>query len=402
MNPRLHPIVGALAFSGVFVTGMLTAGSAAAAQRAPSTGDATPHRGPHCDNSQFRGDEHDYQGLSVSALYDALFHPGPAMPYLHSYIPQSLATWHDWDGQGNDLLLLGEYGEHEDSYLVGINPDSGAVLGTVRVAPSHLGGMAFLGSWLFTGDNPWPHRGSPTVTRYPVDRLRSAMREAIDNGDRPYVRSDGPRQNIHATDFMVADGHSMYTGNHGNPIDGIMYRYRLTDDGWLKEVDGPWSVPPRAQGMVVTPDRFIFSSDNGSGRGWLTVVDRDEPSRVVSCIWVPSMPEDIERYNGRLVMAFESGTARYSRNRPTNRITRLHIAPLAPLLALTDPAALADDPTLGGLLRARSGSGSMADYQTRRHDVDHLLAGLQHKHDARQNTATANHDGQRSPAAAKE
>ena len=242
--------------------------------------------------------------------------------------------------------------------------------------------MAFFGDWLFTGDNPWPHAGSPTVTRYRTDRLRAAMRAAIDSGDRPYLRSDGPRQDIHATDFMVADGQSMYTGNHGNPVDGLMYRYRLTDDGWLKAVEGPWSVPPRAQGMVVTSDKFIFSSDNGSRRGWLTVVDRDRPSHIVSCIWVPSMPEDIERYNGRLVMAFESGTSRYAHNRPANRITRLHMAPLTPLLALTDPAALADDPTLGGLLRVRGGSGSMADYETRRHHVDHLLAILQHKHDS--------------------
>jgi hypothetical protein len=373
-------MVGALAFSGVFLTGILTAGNAAAADRAPSTGDAKPSHGPRCDNSQFRGDEHAYQGLSVSALYDQLFRPGPAMPNLQNHIPQSLATWHDWDGQGNDLLLLGEYHEHEDSYLVGLDPDSGKLLGTVRVAPSHLGGMAFLGSWLFTGDNPWPHAGSPTVTRYRTDHLRTAMRAAIDSGDRPYLHSDGPRQDIHATDFMASDGHSMYTGNHGNPIDGVMYRYRLTDDGWLKKVEGAWSVPPRAQGMVMTPDKFIFSSDNGSGRGWLTVVDRARPSHVVSCIWVPSMPEDIERYNGRLVMAFESGTTQYAHNRPTNRITRLHTAPLAPLLALTDPAALIDDPTLGGLLRARGGSGSIADYETRRHQVDHLLATLQHKH----------------------
>jgi hypothetical protein len=392
MNSRLQPIVGALAFSGVFLTGMLTAGNAAAAERTPAADDTTPPHGPRCDSSQFRGDDHAYQGLSVSALYDNLFRPGPAMPYLRNYIPQSLATWHDWDGRGNDLLLLGEYREHEDSYLVGIDPDSGNVLGTVRVAASHLGGMAFLGSWLFTGDNPWPHPGSPTVTRYRVERLRAAMHTAIDNGDHPYLRSDGPRQDIHATDFMTSDGHSMYTGNHGNPVDGVMYRYRLTDGGRLKEVEGPWAVPPRAQGMVITPDRFIFSSDNGSGRGWLTVVDRARPSHVVSCIWVPSMPEDIERYDGRLVMAFESGTAQYAHDHPTNRITRLHIAPLTPLLALTDPLALADDPTLGGLLRTRGGSGSMTDYRARRHDVDHLLADLEHKQDSRKNTATANHD----------
>jgi hypothetical protein len=268
------------------------------------------------------------------------------------------------------------------------------VVGTVRIASSHLGGMAFLGSWLFTGDNPWPHPGSPTVTRYRTDSLRAAMREAIDSGEMPYVRAAGPRQDIHATDFMVVDGTSMYTGNHGNPVDGVMYRYRLTDSGHLEKVAGPWSVPPRAQGMVVTPDKFIFSSDNGSGRGWLTVVDRDAPARPVSCIWLPSMPEDIEKYDGHLVMAFESGTTRYARFHPTNPVARLHTAPLAPLLALTDPAALADDPTLGGLLRAPRGIRALADYRARRHDVDHLLNTLRRPASSTHSGATTTHEGQ--------
>jgi hypothetical protein len=377
MDSRL-PVVGALAFSGTFLTGILTAGSAAAAVRPPSGSvnpegaqavvaaqsaplraagkPSSPVHGPRCDSSQPRGDDAAYQGLSVSVLYDRLFHAGAVMPHLSTHVPQSLRTWYDWDGHGHDLVLLGMYRENHDSYLVGIDPNSEHVVGTVRVAPSHLGGMAFLGSWLFTGDNPWPLAGSPTVTRYRISDLREAMREAIDTGEAPYLRSDGPRENVHATDFMVAAGESIYAGNHGQ-IHGRMYRYRLTDDGWLRAVDGPWVVPPRAQGMIVARNRFIFSSDNGAGRGWLTVVDRDEPARPVSCIWVPAMPEAIETYDGRLMMAFESGAAPYAYRRAENHITHLHTAALAPLLALTELDAV-------------------THYKARLRDVTHLIGKL--------------------------
>ncbi len=136
--------------------------------------------GPRCDHTQVRGAQAAYQGRSVSTLRDALFAPGTQMPYLASYIPQSLADWPNWDGAGHDLLLLGMYSTGHRSYLVGLDPDSDRVVGTVAVAPSHLGGMkAFFGPWLFAGDNPWPHPGSPTVERYRIDDLRAAMLTAV-------------------------------------------------------------------------------------------------------------------------------------------------------------------------------------------------------------------------------
>ncbi|MBV9820657.1 MAG: hypothetical protein JO144_00315, partial [Actinobacteria bacterium] len=110
--------------------------------------------GPQCDSSQPRGTAEDYDGGSVSALYDSLFHPAEeALPYLDSYIPQSLLAWDDWDRSGQDLMLVGMYRNGSPSLVVGLDAESGAPVGTVEVEPSHLGGMAFLGPWLFTGDN---------------------------------------------------------------------------------------------------------------------------------------------------------------------------------------------------------------------------------------------------------
>lgn len=331
-----HPVIDAIAPPDSL--------SPAARHTPPATG------GPHCDSAQPRGGTAAYQGPSVSALYDRLFSPNTLVPNLSSFIPQSLVDWPNWDDAGHDLLLLGMYRAGSPSYLVGIDPDASRVVATVAVEESHLGGLAFLGDWLFTGDNPWPHPGSPTVRRYRVAELRNTMLQAAAYGSQPYLRGDGPRQPVHATDFMATDGDAMYAGNHGNPADGVMYRYSLDDDGWLRAEQGPWAVPARAQGLVITPDDFVFSTDNNTGRGELVVVRRESPGghpRPIGCIWMPSMPEGIAVHHRNLLATFESGAARYSRDDPTNRISHLHSGSLGALLSTVDPVALDAENALG-------------------------------------------------------
>src|SRR5581483_8132855 len=255
--------------------------------------------GPRCDASQPRGTAADYDGGSVSALYDRLFQPAePTVPYLDRYVPQSLLAWDDWDGSGENLMLLGMYRAGSPSYLVGLDPDTGRPLGTVLVRSSHLGGMGFVGPWLFAGDNPWPAPGSPSVLRYRTDELRSAMQDSIADGRPVALDPVGAAQPIEATDFITVDGDSVYTGNHGSDgVPGLMYRYRMASDGQLRRVEGPWRIPDRAQGMVATRRDFVFSSDGGPGtRGQLNVVRRAAPAasgNPVACVWIPSMPEDV-------------------------------------------------------------------------------------------------------------
>jgi hypothetical protein len=304
-----------------------------------------PLQGPRCDDSQARGGHPKYDGLSVSALYDQVFHAGLAVPYLDTYVPQALSTWTDWDTHGHTLILLGMYREHHKSYLVGINPDTGAAIATVMIAPTHLGGMGIIGDWLFAqDDNPVPHHKShPTVRRYRVEALRAAMQQAAHTGQKTYLDTDGTPEPIDAIDFFAVEGNSVYAGNHGAPH-GRMYRYQLTPTGHLHPVEGPWSIPPRAQGMILTPEDFLFSGDEGLGRGRLSVVRRATPDQTkapIACLWIPAMPEDLTVYNGNLISVFESGTTRYANDHPVNRITQLHVGSLAALLELTDPVILA-------------------------------------------------------------
>jgi hypothetical protein len=307
--------------------------------------------GPRCDDSQLRGNVSKYQGRSVSSIYDQLFRPAASVPYLGNYIPQALDAWDNWDGQGHDLVLLGMYRTGHQSYLVGLNPETGDPVGTVMVDESHLGGMAFFGDWLFTGDNPWPKVGSPTVEKYRTADLQAAMQQSITGKSPVYLKSDGPRQNIDATDFMSVDGDSLYTGNHGNAgVPGLMNRYTLDPDGTLKKVEGPWVVPDRAQGLIITPDDFVFSTDNNTGRGELVVVRRTGPSTLkspVACVWMPAMPEDLTVHDGKVWTVFESGSPRFNRDHPVNRITHLHSGSLDSLLSAVDPIAFDAEKALG-------------------------------------------------------
>jgi hypothetical protein len=316
----------------------------------PTSLEAAPARvipeapsGPRCDRSQVRGKHASYEGGSVSALYDEVFRPSITMPYLDTYVPQALTVWDNWDGAGHNLVLLGMYRDGHQSYLVGLDPYSGRAIGTVKIDATHLGGMGILGGWLFAQDNA-SAATAPTVRRYRTDALQAAMRIAARTGEKVYLGRDGHAQSIDAIDFFAVDGDSVYAGNHGNPGPGRMFRYQLNAAGRLHRVEGPWVIPPRAQGLVVNPDNFIFSSDDGVDRGRLIVVRRGasgERMDPIACVWMPAMPEDLALYQGYLLAVFESGTTRYAHDNPVNRITHLHIGPFGSLLELLEPVVSA-------------------------------------------------------------
>lgn len=218
---------------------------------------------PRCDRSQLRGRTARYEGGSVSATYDKVFRPWAWVPFLKTHVPQALTTWRNWDGVGHNLVLLGMYRRGHHSLLVGFDPASGRPTGTVEINQSHLGGMGFVGRWLFAQDNA-DADSHATVRRYRIDQLRAAMRKATHGGnDRPFLRMDGKPRRIDAIDFFAEEGNSVYAGNHGSERTARMYRYTLSADGHLQRAEGPWRIPPRAQGLVITPRLFIFSTSHG-------------------------------------------------------------------------------------------------------------------------------------------
>jgi hypothetical protein len=91
-----------------------------------------------------------YQGKTASNVYDTRFSAGPAVPGLRDYVPQGVATWHNWDAAGRDLLVISSYRDGGGrAGLFGIDAGTGKHVGTVAIAPTHAGGIAITKGWAF-------------------------------------------------------------------------------------------------------------------------------------------------------------------------------------------------------------------------------------------------------------
>jgi hypothetical protein len=322
-------LAGALAALSLAIIGPL----------APSAPATTGQTGPRCDDSQMPGQTPPYEGRSVSQLYDGIFSPGPAIPHLNDRVPQGLTTWPNWDGAGHTLLLLGMYRRFDDSYLVGIDPVSGRNVGAVRIEESHLGGIAVIGDWLIT--QAGLDSDGQAVRRYRLDRLRAKMHEAVDFDYVPHLDPVGEPQPVPGASFMdVAEG-SLWMGRYSRYLPDQMYRYAVDDDGALQQVGGPWPVPPRSQGLLVTPSHFLIASTDGTNHGELRAYRRSAAPDAdpVGCLWTPSLPQNLTLDRGRVFLAYESGAASFD-TRPgfVNRIGSLHTADLTALLRVMDPS----------------------------------------------------------------
>ncbi|MGQ0847351.1 MAG: hypothetical protein ACT4QF_24800 [Sporichthyaceae bacterium] len=324
----------AVAVAGLTLASLAYGGAAVAGDSmAPPTG------GPRCDYSQVVGEAPPYPGRSASRLFDRLFAPGPALPHLnHRYIPQGLTTWENWDGAGNDLLLVGMYRKNRDSYLAGLDPVSGRHVGTVRVDEAHLGGVGVLGQWLIAQHTVRPGQ-TQAVRRYRLEALRGAMLAAAAGVRLPYLAADGAPQEVDGASFMgVAEG-SLWMGRFSRSRRGHMYRYEVDSSGLLVQTAGPWRVPPRSQGVLVTPRHFVFASSAGRTQGRLQVYRRTAGPSLgtpVGCLWTPSLPQNLTLHRGIAYASFESGARRFDQPGYLNKVRTLLVADLSAVLRVAD------------------------------------------------------------------
>jgi hypothetical protein len=254
------------------------------------------------------------------------------VPYLSRWTPQGPTTWPNWDGRGHTALLLGMYRRGAQSYLVGLDPRTGARLGTVRTRASHLGALGVVGKWVIAQDTRNGHQKA-AVRRYPVSALRAAMLTSHRTGRKPYLAPTGKPQRVYSTGFMAVTGDSVWLGRHAKTRTTKMYRYRATPQGLLERTGGPWRVPPRAQGLVVTEDQFIFSSSDGGDNGTLTVVNRAAPNVPVACVSTPALPENMTVDGDKVYAAYESGAKQYDKPTTTSRVSDLRTGLLRSLLS---------------------------------------------------------------------
>jgi hypothetical protein len=273
-----------------------------------------------------------YPGPSTSVVYDSTFKRGPALPDLDEYTPQGLAAWENWDGKGHSLLVVAAYRLGHHSRLYGIDPKTGKIVGTVRIAESHLGGIAISGGWLFTqAASRWMRPEG--VNRFPLTDLRAKMTAP----EKPVMRPVGTPQQIYSADFMTSYAGEVWAGQHNKTANDRMYRYAVGPDGMLSVIGDAWEVPARTQGVLVTADEFMFVASDASTRGRMWVVRRGQadldhaPGR---CFRNPDLGQGMAIVDGVAYVAYESGAKRFDKKSTANKIRNLHRTPLSTLASV--------------------------------------------------------------------
>lgn len=291
----------------------------------PATGAAAESTAITCDSDSSGQDASFYSGPSASYTYDEKFSAGPDVPGLSSYTPQGLTAWKDWDGAGNDLLLVSAYGESgQDARLLGIDPKSGKAVGEVAIAETHAGGVAVSRGWAFVQGKETAD-GNGSIRKYRLSELRDALKAS----GTPYLKQVGEAREVYASSFLSSDGNTVYAGKFNDSGRDKMYAYGVAADGTLT-TGKSFEVPKSTQGLMVTADKFVYSTSYGRDkRSNLYVIDKgatdiDIPS--THCFRSPSMSEGITEYGGNAYVLYESGSYKYTD--ALNVIKKLHQAPV--------------------------------------------------------------------------
>jgi hypothetical protein len=311
MSKRISAILGALITSAATLTAVLPAGAAISCDTATSGG------------STF------YDGPSASYKYDARFSNSASIPNLSTHTPQGAGTWYNWDGSGKNLLLVASYRTGADSQIYGIDPSTGSTVGVVAIAESHVGGITVSKGWAFVSG-----QGS-SIRKYRLTALRDALKAA----GTPYLAQVGTARDVAASSFIGSYGDSLFSGSFNADGRGVMYEYKIADDGTLTTVAGAWEVPTKTQGLTVTANHFIYSTSYGrTNRSNIYVVKRgqkDLDAAALSCFRAPSMTEGITEYNGTAYLVYESASHLYGSDPTTlNVIPRMHKATISSLTSL--------------------------------------------------------------------
>jgi hypothetical protein len=325
---------------------LTTAGVAGAQETKPPEATTTIK----CEQAATGGTAPLYDGKSASYMYDSRFKPGPELTgkELRDHTPQGVAWWKNWDGKGNNLLLVTTYGKGR-AHIVGLDPKAGdKTVGTVDIEPrgkdthqTHAGAIVLNGKWAFV-DGP-KKDGWHTIRKYSLSNLRQAM-TAKDGSVSP----EGGDRKVYGASFMTIDGGHLYAGKFNSEHRDWMYSYTIAGDGSLtldRKADGNglrWEVPQWTQGVAAADGRFLFSTSSGRKyRSNIYVTNKSETNldrASVRCFRAPSMAEGITATpNGDAYLLFESGSYKYNGalgNPAINVINGVHRAKLSTLTSI--------------------------------------------------------------------
>lgn len=342
---RLRPVSAALAMGAVGIAAVLVLADSESTSTVPPSAPPTVQLETTASNSCVkpiapRGSDPPpggkparfYHGPSASPTYDAQFRRSFPIPHLDTHVPQGMTTWRNWDGKGATLLVVGYYrGEDQDgeqSLLAAVDPRTGRHYGTVRVRPSHLGGIAVLGDYLFAHDSG--AKGLENVRRYRLSSLAKAFAESHRSGERPFVGMLKDRQAIYGADFMTVHDGRLWAGPYTEAASDLMYEYEADSKGKLAATGAGWPIPPRVQGALVTDKTFVFNSFNHHQPGVLVLSERSRSeSRRTVCFATPSRGEGMSLAEDRAFVVYEGAAYRFPKT--VNRVGDFHEASLSSL-----------------------------------------------------------------------
>lgn len=309
------------------MSGALVIGTATTSAAAPAEPDGEDDRAIKCTSTLPEEKGFNYNGKPASYVYDERFGPGPDIPKLDTHTPQGLTVWKDWDGNGNDLLLVTSYNSTNQNgsaaYIIGIDPKSGEHIGTVEIAGSHVSGIAVIKDWAFVQGRNKDPGDRHTIRKYKLSELKDKMKE----GGVPDLEQVGTARTVDGASFLAGYDGDLYAGRFNDKDRDTMHRYEVDDDGSL-ETKEAYEVPMKTQGLLVTKDHFIYStSSDRNNRSNIYIVDHGAKSIDRDSTWcfrAPSLSQGITRYDGNAYLLFESGAKKYESGNPRNKIGKMH------------------------------------------------------------------------------
>jgi hypothetical protein len=284
-----------------------------------------------------------YDGDSAGFVYDRLFKDSKRELARFDHVPQGLATYSNYEGK-RDMLLLASYEPPEGSALViGIDPITGVALGAVKIDSFHAGGIAVFEElgWAFVSGPKLG--GEPSISRFALKDLEAQIKQPDSLKDPEHLP---PRDTVVFPTSSAITSHgptnTLWVAHHNPKDNGYMLSYKVHEDGRLVQEPGKWEIPKKVQGVVVTKDSFIFSTSLGrNNRSNIYVVRREDghfslADSKLQCFRAPSMTEGIAVYGDNLLLVFESAADKYrtSDDAPRNIIPTWHYAPMVQLEAL--------------------------------------------------------------------
>ena len=310
---------------------------------------------PLCYTTQSTTDPF-YAGTSASRVYDWVntgsqtdrrFEKGPAIPaglYDDRYVPQGIAAWSNWNGTGEDIILISAYHDGDGDKtpdgasavfgVVASGSRAGTGLGRMLIANGHVGGLGVYKGWLYVGSES-------EIRGYRLSTVRDALEGA--NTSTVYARAYN-RASSYVVGFMgTGDGH-LWAGDFDETSSRHLNGYVQTN-GSTGEIAYVSSTqvyaPKKTQGVTVTSTHVIFSTSYTRGdRGNIWVMPRNQDSLSDGnsyCFRAPSMNQGLTVLNGKLYVGFESAAYTYTKDPgdlPRNIIDHLHTATLGDVTGL--------------------------------------------------------------------